>query len=43
VAKRKLKSGADAHEFTTEDAAKGGEILGFPITEPRTEQPQIIG
>jgi len=35
VAKRKLKSGADAHEFTTEDAAKGGRARAVNFQERR--------
>jgi hypothetical protein len=35
VAKRKLKSGADAHEFTTEDAAKGGRARAESFQERR--------
>ena len=35
MAKRKLKSGADAHEFTTEDAAKGGRARAVNFQERR--------
>jgi hypothetical protein len=35
VAKRKLKSGADAHEFTQEDAAKGGRARAENFQERR--------
>jgi hypothetical protein len=35
VAKRKLKSGADAHEFTQQDAAKGGRAPAENLQERR--------
>ena len=35
MAKRKLKSGADAHEFTIEDAAKGGRARAESFQERR--------
>jgi hypothetical protein len=35
VAKRKLKSGADAHEFTQQDAAKGGRARAENLQERR--------
>ena len=35
MAKRKLKSGADAHEFTREDAAKGGRARAESFQERR--------
>jgi hypothetical protein len=35
VTKRKLKSGADAHEFAKDDAAKGGRAKAANFQERR--------
>jgi len=43
VAKRKLKSGADAHEFTQEDAAKGGRARAENFQERRQAAEQAAG
>jgi hypothetical protein len=43
VAKRKLKSGADAHEFTKEDAAKGGRARAESFQERRQAAEHAAG
>ena len=43
MAKRKLKSGADAHEFTKEDAAKGGRARAESFEERRQAAEHAAG
>src|SRR5215212_936698 len=43
MAKRKLKSGAAAHAFTTEDAAKGGRARAENLQERRRAAEQAAG
>ena len=43
MAKRKLKSGADAHEFTKEDAAKGGRARAESFQERRQAAEHAAG